>query len=297
MKFIPNSLTRVVASKSHLLGQHSPRILFVAGTVGMIGTTVLACKATLKLNDLMTDMEIERDQLVNQGTAAVADAKRDYTEKDHKRDQTVLYVKHAKEICKLYAPAIALGMVSIACLTKSHSILSKRNASLTLAYATLEKAFDEYRDRVRGKYGDDAEYEIYHDVREVPAVDGKGKKTTVKKVNNPGLYARFYDEFAKNWQPDPEANRIFIDNQQNWANDRLESRGHLFLNEVYDMLGLERTEIGQYVGWTLNADPNVYDTYVDFGVYDSPRAKDFINGNEPSVLLDFNVHGRITDLI
>lgn len=292
MKFIPNSVTRVVASKSHLLGQHSPRILFVVGTVGMIGATVLACKATLKLEGVMDHAEAEMADL-NQIATRDPEA---FSLKEFKSAKTHIYINSARDLTKLYAPALCLGVVSIACLTKSHSILSKRNASLTLAYATLEKAFDEYRDRVKNKYGDDAEFEIYHDVSsETKTVDGK--KKVVKKVNNPGLYARFYDEFAKNWQPDPEANRIFIMNQQNWANDRLESRGHLFLNEVYDMLGLDRTEIGQYVGWTLDANPEEFDTFVDFGIYDSPRARNFVNGHEPSVLLDFNVHGRITDKI
>lgn len=294
MKFVPNALSRTIATKSHVLGQHSPRILFVAGVVGTVGATVLACKATLKLNDLMTDLEIESDQLVAQGTTRVELGKSDYTPKDFKHDQTVLYIQHVRRVATLYAPAVGLGLISIAMLTKSHSIMSKRNASLTLAYAALEKAYDDYRDRVRVKYGEEVEREIYHDVRE-ETIEVEGKKKVVKKVNNPGLYARFYDEFAKNWQPDAEANRIFLNNQQNWANDQLESQGFLFLNDVYKMLGLEINEIGQYVGWIYDSENG--DGHIDFGIYDSPRAKDFINGYEPSVLLDFNVEGKIVDKI
>jgi hypothetical protein len=90
---------------------------------------------------------------------------------------------------------------------------------------------------------------------------------------------------------------MFLKTQQAYLNDILRIRGHVFLNEVYDALGLERTQAGALVGWISN---NVDgDCYIDFGLFDGerPRVRDFVNGNERSILLDFNVDGVIYDLL
>ena len=98
---------------------------------------------------------------------------------------------------------------------------------------------------------------------------------------------------------------MFLRRQQDYANEVLKSRGHLFLNEVYDMLGIPRTKAGQVVGWIYNEDNPNGDNYVDFGIYDLSNLSDsqkerkmaFVNGQEYSILLDFNVDGPIYDLI
>lgn len=296
MKFVPNGVTRIVATHGHKLSKHSPRILFIAGTVGVIGAGVLACRSTLKLEGLLHDMEIETNLLEAQGPERVA-AKNGYSSRHFKKDQTILYTQHAARVTRLYAPALVLGLVSVACLTKSHTILSSRNANLTLAYAATEKALREYRGRVAAEFGEDKEREVYFAAEDhtiVEDTDKGPKKVTVKRPTQPGLYARFYDEFARNWQPDAEDNRIFIVNQERWANDKLQSQGYLFLNDVYKMLGLDITPVGQQVGWTLDG---TGDGYVDFHLYDEKRNANFINGYENSVLLDFNVDGPILDKI
>lgn len=297
MKFVPTGVTRVVAIHGHKLSKHSPRILFVAGTVGVVAAGVLACRSTLKLSGVLHDLEIETELMEAQGREAVNDPTRKYTERQFKKDQTLLYTRHAFEITKLYAPAIGLGLVSIACLTKSHTLLSSRNANLTLAYAATEKALRDYRGRVAAEFGDEKEREVYFAAEDhtiVEDTDKGPKKVTVKRPTEVGLYARFYDEFARNWQPDAEDNRIFIVNQERWANDKLQSQGYLFLNDVYKMLGLDISPVGQQVGWTLDG---TGDGFVDFHLYDEKRNANFINGYENSVLLDFNVDGPILDKI
>lgn len=294
MKFVPKAITRAVAKNQLLLNQHSPRLLFIAGTVGMVGTVVLSSRATLKIEGVLEDAEIETNLLVAQGQEAVDDENRNYTAKDLKQDILKLKVHHAQRLIKLYMPAIVLGGLSIAALTKSHSMLTKRNASLTLAYAAATEALNEYRDRVRQSVGDEREKEIYYGMKDhviVEDTDKGPKKVNTKVATEPGLYARFYDEYAKNWQPDPELNRIFITNQQRYLNDRLHAKGHVFLNEAYDALGLERSEAGQHVGWTLDGEG---DGYIDFSMYDGRNSEAFINGYEASILLDFNVDGPIT---
>lgn len=106
-------------------------------------------------------------------------------------------------------------------------------------------------------------------------------------------YARFFDEASANWVKDPEINHIFVQCQQNFANNLLIARGHLFLNEVYDMLGIDRSSAGQVVGWVISGDG---DNFVDFGMFEAHSAR-FVNGYERSILLDFNVDGVVVDKI
>ena len=61
------------------------------------------------------------------------------------------------------------------------------------------------------------------------------------------------------------------------------------------MLGIPATRAGQQVGWIYDKnDPNK-DNFVDFGIYDTnrPSNRDFVNGYERTILLDFNVDGNI----
>jgi hypothetical protein len=165
------------------------------------------------------------------------------------------------------------------------------------AYGALEKGFDEYRRRVVEKYGEEEDRNFRYGSREVDVVDDKGKVNKVLRVGDdiPSVYARFFDPTSTSWNKNPDYNFVFLRSQQNWANDLLKIRGHVFLNEVYDMLGLERSKAGSVVGWILIGDYR--DNYIDFGLFDGDdqAARDFVNGREGSVLLDFNVDGVIWD--
>ena len=121
------------------------------------------------------------------------------------------------------------------------------------------------------------------------------KQVLVDDPNGLSVYARFFDEGCEQWSKNPEYNLMFLRSQQNYYNDMLKSRGHVFLNEVYDALGIPRTQAGAVVGWMISDNG---DNFIDFGVFDGdrPRARDFVNGYERSILLDFNVDGVIYDL-
>lgn len=285
------SLTGAFARTMLKLDKNSPTILFGAGVVGVVGSTVLACKATLKLEEVL---EEGGDKLHKARTLQ----HREYTETDRVNDVKIIKIQTAVKIGKLYAPAIGLGVVSIAALTKSHDILTKRNAALMAAYHALEKGFDEYRRRVVEKYGEDEDRYFRYGTREVDVVDDNGKVQKVTRVGNdvPSIYARFFDQTCTSWSKEAEYNRIFLNCQQNYANDLLRARGHIFLNEVYDMLGLPRSKAGSVVGWLISDDG---ENYVDFGIFDENRqiVRDFVNGREGAILLDFNVDGLIYDLL
>lgn len=293
MQFVPQAVSKTLARRALIIEKNSPTILFGAGIAGMIGSTVLACRATLKVDAILAETEVD---LKNAKTLQ----HREYSEKDRKSDISIIYVKTSVKVAQLYAPAVALGVVSVAALSHSHNILNKRNAALTAAYAALERGFAEYRQRVVEKYGEEEDRNLRYGTREVEVVDHEtGKKRKAIRVGDgePSIYARFFDPLSPSWSKEPEYNLIFLKCQQNYANDLLRARGHVFLNEVYDFLGIPRSKAGAVVGWVLVGEDS--DKYIDFGIFDghSDIVRDFVNGREGSILLDFNVDGVIWDKI
>lgn len=295
MRFVPEVIGRTVARNSLHLQKASPGVLLGVGIVGMVGSTVLACRATLKMETVLDETKTKLD------TAKTLQHD-DYSEKDRSRDISLIYFQSSVKVAKLYAPAVIVGMASIYALRTSHGILTKRNMALTAAYGALEKGFSEYRARVVEKYGEEEDQNFRYGTREVEIEDSKGKKKVVTRVStdDPSIYARFFDPSSTSWSKEPEYNKIFLRCQQSYANDLLLARGHIFLNEVYDMLGLERSRAGAVVGWILSdKDDNTRDNRVDFGIWDGNYkvVRDFVNGFEGSILLDFNVDGVIYDKI
>lgn len=291
-----SSIKSVITTKAGrqvlTLQKHSPTILFTAGVVGVAATVVLACKATLK---------VEQDVLVpaqkNLGLIKGL-VREDYSEEDRSKDMAIVYIQSAMKLTKLYGPAVIVGVASVACLTSSHHILSQRNAGLTAAYVALDKGFNKYRERVVADLGEEKDREFRYGVEEVVTTDDKGKQTVVKRANSegPSIYAKLFDENSTSWNHNPDYNLMVLKCQQQYANDRLQAHGHLFLNEVYDSLGLDRTPEGQIVGWVKNNGDN----YVDFGIFNDkmlPEHLAFFTGREDAIWLDFNVDGPVYTLI
>lgn len=296
---VPNAVTSRFARQMLVAQKNSPTLLFVGGVAGVVATTVLACRATLKVDEALDEIE-KKKTLAKEAREDHADV---YSATDYKKDMSFLYVQSVVKITKLYGPAILVGAASIAALTGAHNILNKRNAALTAAYAAVEKGFREYRDRVVSEYGDDKDREFRYGARTETIVEDtpKGpKKVDVTRVGTttPSIYARFFDELNVNWQSEREFNLMFLRAQQEYANQKLHARGHVFLNEIYDALGFPRTQAGQVVGWTTGKDPNK-DRFIDFGIWDheNQKARDFVNGREGAILLEFNVDGIVFDEI
>lgn len=288
MKLIPNAVTRNFGRQVLTLQKHSPRLLFVAGIAGVVGSTVLACRATLHINAIVDDVESEVNGLKE-------NMRGNYSETEYRKDLAYVYVKGGVRTAKLYAPAVILGGLSIGALTGSHITLSRRNAGLTAAYAAVSKAYDDYRDRVKQEYGPERELDIYHAVSMEKLIGEDGTAELVKTANPRKMspYAKFFDEGSPNWQKNAELNKLFIQCQQDYANHRLHAYGHVFLNEVYDSLGVDRTQAGSVVGWLRGKGG---DDYIDFGIFEAANSE-FVNGWERNILLDFNVDGVIWDQI
>ena len=307
MNSIMTTLTRSLSRSGLKLKKHSPEILLVAGIVGAVTSAVMACKATLKANDIVEESRTQIDTIHE--VSENPEMAEKYSEEDKKKDLAIVYTQTAVKFIKLYGPSVLLGVASLGCMIGSNRILNKRNVALAAAYATVDKGFKEYRGRVIERFGKELDKELRYNIKaqefEKVTVDDNGNETVTTETvevadpNHYSPYAIIFDDGNTGWDKDPELTKFFLIQQQNYANDLLKSRGHLFLNEVYDMLGAKRTKAGAQVGWVYDEKNASGDNFVDFGIFDinNPKARDFVNGYERVIILDFNVDGVILDLI
>lgn len=295
---ILKSVNGVTSKAVMKLKKHSPEILVVAGIAGTVVSAVLACKATTKVAEILDETKGTLDT-IHEGMETGAINGQEYTTDDGKKDTVVVYAQTGMKLAKLYGPAIILGTLSITSILASNNILRKRNVALGAAYAAIDKSFKEYRGRVIERFGDQVDTELKYGIKakkfeEIEVDPETGKEKKVKKtvmVADPNLqsdYAVYFDSKSRNYETNPDYNRMFLKAQQAFANDKLQTRGHLFLNEVLDDLDLPRTPAGQIVGWTKDGP----DGYVNFRIVEVERETED-GRHEPALLLDFNVEGNI----
>jgi hypothetical protein len=300
------------------LKKHSPEILVVAGVIGTVVSAVMACKATTKVSDILEKSKEDIDSIHD--CASNEALTEEYTPEDVKKDLAIVYVQTGFKLAKLYAPSVALGVLSLGSILASNNILRKRNVALAAAYAAVDKGFKEYRNRVVERFGEEVDRELKYNIKakkiEKVVVDEDGKEKKVKEsinvVEKGSLsdYSFFFEESNPYWEKDGDYNRMFLLAQQQYANDKLRVNGYLYLNDVLDTLGIPRTKAGQIVGWVYNSENPLGDNYVDFGIYETYRKdeetyrKDKAMGEkfgkekyERVVILDFNVDGNILDLM
>lgn len=308
-----NSIMRYTNKALFQLKKHSPEILIVSGVVGTVVSAVMACKATLKAADILAETKTDVMMIHDlQGDIDMRESGK-YTDEDAKKDLVLVYTKTAVNLAKVYAPAVILGGLSITAILTSNNILRKRNIALAAAYATIDNGFKDYRKRVVERFGEVVDKELKTGIKaqtieeqivdeetgEVKTVEKQVNTTEITDASGYSTYARFFDDGCRGWTKDPEYNLTFLRAQQNYANDLLKSRGYVFLNEVYRMLGIPESQAGQVVGWIYDPEDTSRDNYIDFGIYDihKPKNRDFVNGYERTILLDFNVDGNVLNAL
>lgn len=306
-----NKMSRSVHKVGFKFKKHSPEILVAVGVVGTVASAVMACKATTKVNDIVDETKETIDKIHDSvGKGLHTSDGEEYTQEVANRDLAVVYVQTGWKFVKLYGPSVALGVASIGCMIGSNRILKKRNIALAAAFKAVDTSFKDYRGRLIDKFGKDLDRELRYGIKakevEEKVVDENGNETTVTKtvdVVDPNvahsLYSIVFCEGNTGWTRNAELNKVFLVQQQNYANDKLRLNGVLFLNEVYDMLGVPRTAYGQIAGWVYTEDSTAGDNFVDFGIFDvnNDKACDFVNGRERSIILDFNCIGNILDYV
>lgn len=305
---VSTSAAKFAGKAEFTIKKNSPEILLGAGIVGFVGTIVLACKATCRADEVL---EFHRRKIKDINDAKeIADAdpegEMSYDVEIYRQDKAIRYLKTTGNLAKLYAPTIAVGTLSLACILTSRNIMQKRYLGVVAAYNGLSAAFEEYRKRVRDEYGEglDKHFRYGTTYEELPVYDENGKKTKEKEQvekTETGMVipnddsCRFFDSSNPNWDKNPTFSMMWLRGQQNILNDILHTRGHVFLNEVYDALGFEHTPQGAVLGWIDGGDDN----YIDFGLYDSKKenVRRFVNGLDNVIMLEFNHDGVIWNKI
>lgn len=285
----------VMAPVTRKLAKHSPEILIGGGITAMVGGTVLACRTTWKkLPDRIEDKD-EQIAMCHPATP---------------KEKTQAYTQMAGKIAMDYVPSAILIGSGVLMIVGGRNQLRSRLGAISAAYVTLESAYADYRSRVIADYGTDVDRKFRLGIHDEELVtvkktkNGKEKEITevCEAVHPDGeeysMYARYFDQFNSNMHVlDQEANFDFLRIQQNIANEKLQRKGYLFLNEVYDALGFKEIPEGQLVGWVKG----MGDNYVDFGIFEARNAdaRNYIdyNGKETCFVLDFNVDGVMWDLI
>lgn len=297
MKF---NIMKAISNKAGRFGlklrAHSPEILLVAGIGGMVVGTVLACKETTKLPEILDESKKEIEQIHAEEEAT--------DEKETNKKIAKAWAKTSFNIAKLYLPAATIGCTSVACVLGAHHIIKKRNIALSVANTTLLNGFNDYRERVIDRFGKELDDELRYGVTAVEEqetiVDENGKKKTVKKmvkVVDPkeiSKYAEFYMDGDNGWDEDPELSLAYLRAYEGALNTQLQTRGHMLWNDVLDGLKKPRTMIGATHGWVWDKDNPVY---IDLGI------NSFLNKNvidpedkrhrENVIILDPNIQGDI----
>lgn len=291
---ITTTMSKTFAKAKFQVNKHSPEILMISGIVGLVGAAVWACKATLKTKSVIDDYRLDKIDI--EGTESYINDDREmveYTEEEKKKDLVELKVKTGLHIVKEYAAPVTISVLSITAIVVSNGIMRKRALALATAYATLDASFKKYRNQVIDRYGENVDKEIRYGITRKTisqeTTDEKGKKKT-KEVETTDInvpmdeYTRIFDSNNKYWDSDNDYIRRFLDSEESRANNLLRMNGYVFLNEIFDRLGFEKTKVGQVVGWEYAPDK---DCYIDFGIY--------LIENDHKAVLKFNPKGYILD--
>ena len=280
-----NSLKRTVI-------HNLPTIMTVAGCAGVVIGTVIACKATLKADEVMAENRATIEAVKESGISSM---------KTYRKEITVAYGKGALNFVKLYGPPALMIGFSLGSILYGHNILKARNLAVVGAYKALSIEHQEYREKMKEVLGDDEERKINYDLSTVVAGDlttGEKQEITIIPEDPmiPGNeHAKFFCESSIYWTKNPEENLKFLLDVMARMQEKFDKQGYLFLNDVYIALDIPITYGGSVCGWIKGLGDNV----IDFGIFDCYKEanKRFVNGYEPVILLDFNHDGYILDKI
>lgn len=270
---ISPALKRTLSRTGLKVSKYSPQILTAVGIAGLVTAGILAARNTLKLEETLDNSRNRLDLAKEHPETTQADINK-------------AYAKNIYDLAKLYAVPVTLGVAGIVSILVGHNILHKRNLALIVAYKGLEQAFQDYRKRVIEEYGEEADEKFRYGIKDVVTVDENGKKVKSQELITSDYIHSFGPE-NQNWGRH-EHNLFYVTRAQSYFNDKLQTDGHVFLQDVLRHLGLSDSKVGAVTGWVY--DRNTGDDYIDFGIKDMQASHGYI-------LLDFNVDGVILDLI
>ena len=270
---IGNSIKGGTAIVGAKIAKKSPELLLITGGITFFATVVVACRQTLKCEEILDRHERDLESINECLDMAAEDPEKvQYTAKDASKDRFLTYCHTGLGFARVYAPAILLGVVSISCFGCSFNIMRKRNLALTAAYATIDSAFNGYRKRVVEELGEDSDKYFRYGykklknamVEKVDPETGETKEEKEKVIDTvpwdeeeDGIKKRmledgifvFSSDTSKRWGPDELHNEATIESVRRVAQVNYDCKGYMFLNEILRELGLDEVPYGQLVGW------------------------------------------------
>lgn len=289
-------LTRAIGAARLALKAKAPTLMVAGGVVAMGAGTVLACKQTLQVEGILEKHTPDLEK-IQQGEALELDS---YTPEVAHSDRLKVYSRAGLDMIKLYAVPGVLFLGGAGLVFQGHRIMVQRNATLAIAFTSLKSVFDRYRSNVVDEFGFEADQAMYSGYKVKEIIDdetGAVKTVNTRDWESSGHdpYNRVFEQGAsESWQPDLGINKMFVAQQQRFAQELLNRRNYLYLSEVYTALGFPESDVSRVVGWKVRRNPDGSRDipFVDFGL-DKPHPDDWKYNNEKAIYLDFNCQGLI----
>ena len=223
--------------------KNAPTLLVAGGTALMAGSTVMAAKASFSYKEEVLMPHVEEVVRISMDETLDEETKKAETDKE----KAALTIDTAKR----FLPAAGLMVAGIACIAAGHTMQLKRLAGLSAALAAVKFENEQIKADAAGEEIEPVT--VTHDGKtDVVRTEVDGHLLPVEDFRN-----RVFGPENKNWDPSPVVCENFLNAVERHANDKLRWQGHLFLNELYKMLGMPETRLGAVMGWSKKADPNV----------------------------------------
>lgn len=238
-----------------------PEVMLGVGAVAVLAGTVMACMKTKDAEPIVEHAKEQKDELDFVRNNVQAEEKPTF------KEYIRVYGRAAFELTKVYALPAGLWLGGMVSIFGSHGEMRSRNAKLLANSVALKKFFDEYRELVKEKIGEEAEKDIYFGAKDeefdVEETDpATGEKKVVKKRGKvfrkqPGsMWARNFTRNTTDEFDTRTYNDWILDARVENLNNELKFVPFMTINEVYDKLRLKpeyaKCAEGMTVGWCAN---------------------------------------------
>jgi hypothetical protein len=221
------NLQEMLKRAEKITEDNSPLILTAFGVAGTVATAVLTGKAAVKATEI-----IRREE---------------YNRRVDNPDQTFLLNEQVRMVWKIYVPPVAMGTFTIFAIISANRVSTRRAAALAAAYSMSEKAYQEYKEKVIEKIGQNKERQVRDDLARDRVERNPVNDRNVIITGN-GDVLCFDQTTGQYFESSMEA----IRKAENEVNYKVLNEGYCSQSEFFDMLGLETTSISSEMGWNYD---------------------------------------------
>lgn len=261
---IKNTVLKAAKTTGLFLKKHKAEIMLGAGVAASVAGTVMACKSTLKVDDILKKAETDREKIEKART----ELPEQYSEKDAKADLMKVKANTAVSLGKLYLPTAVLSVVGYGLIVGSHCVLKKEIRELTAEVAAVTASFLTYRNNVKKQFGEDVDRALLTGKKVNVNVDENGEITGTDISNNMSEAGRFVyviDETTSCYDKNLDYYMAEVCNAERESNDVMNNLGFITVADVKRrMLGIKTktTPAEHRYGWRKN--PGTRDRKIAF---------------------------------